>query len=162
LNSFILSCTNYSSLRLRWPLPGFTTWHDIGDLRQVWLPWFDIGDLSQVWLPWLDISDHSQDWLPLLDIGDLNHAWLPWLDISGLSQVWIPWLDILIFLIPRILILWFTIFWLWVYPLKVIAETLICYVVFCDCSLCWYWGNCWPELNMSFHYRLSLKSAEYI
>jgi hypothetical protein len=142
-------------------------WLDIGDLRQVWLPWLDIGarsqiwlpwlnigDLSQVLLPWLDIGDRSQIWLPWLDIGDLSQDWLPWLDIGDVSQVWLPWLDILIFLIPMIVILWFAIFWLWVYQLKVIAETLICYVFFSDCSLCWYWRNCWPQFLFLFSSHL--------
>jgi hypothetical protein len=142
-------------------------WLDIGDLSQVWLPWIDIGDLSQVWLPWLNIIDRRHVWLPLfdigdlsqvllpwLDIGDLSQDWLPWLDIGDLSQVWLPWLDILMFLIPMIEIRWFTICWLWVYPLKVIAETLICYVFFCDCSFCWYWRNCSPQFLFLFSSHL--------
>jgi hypothetical protein len=129
-------------------------WLDIGDLSQVWLPWFEIGDRSQVWKPWLDIGDISQVWLLWLDIGDLSHVWLPWLDIGELRQVWLPWLDILIFLFQIILILWFTIFWLWVYSLNVIAETFICCVFFCDCSVCWYWRNCWPQFKISIHYHL--------
>jgi hypothetical protein len=64
-----------------------------------------IGDLSQVWLPWLDIGDLRQVLQFWLDIGDLSQVWLPWLDIGDRSQGWLPWLDILIFLIPRILVL---------------------------------------------------------
>jgi hypothetical protein len=119
------------------------------DLNQVWLPWLDKDDLSQVLKFWLDIGDHSK-------------VWLPWIDIGDLSQGWLPWLDILIFLILRILVLWFTIFWLSVYPRRVIVEMLTWCVFFCDCSLCWYWRNCWGQFTISIHYHLSPKIAEYI
>jgi hypothetical protein len=42
-----------------------------------------------------------------------------------------------LFLIPRISIIWFTIFWFWVYIMKIIAQTLMCCVCFCDCSFCY-------------------------
>ena len=48
----------------------------------------------------------------------------------------------LVFLIPRISIIWLTIFWLWVYIMKIIAETPRCCVFLCDCWFCWYWSNC--------------------
>jgi hypothetical protein len=121
-----------------------------------------IGDVSQVWLPWLDIGDLRQVLQFWLDIGDLSQVGLPWLDIGVLSQGWLPWLDIFIFLIPRILVLWFTIFWLSVYPRRVIVEMLTWCVFFCDCSLCWYWRKCWGQFTISINYHLSPKIAEYI
>ena len=138
MNTFILSYTNYWKGWLRWRCMLIVVCHFV-----IICPFSIYGFRPLLW--------HLQTLLTYQTYGS------PRPGIGDLSQVWLPRLDILIFLISRILILWFTSFWLWVYPLKVIAETVICCVFFSDCSFFWYWRNCWPQFKMSIHYYLSPK-----
>ena len=152
-----MSCTSYWKGWFRWRFMLIVVCHFV----IISLSFFDWWILT-ISLVSTNYSYISSVRISRSGIGDVSQVWLPWLDIGVLSQGWLPWLDIFIFLIPRILVLWFTIFWLSVYPRRVIVEMLTWCVFFCDCSLYWYWRNCWGQFTISIHYHLSPKIAEYI
>jgi hypothetical protein len=120
LTPFLLSCTNYWKCWIRWQFWLMVVCH----FAISFLSFFSIyGFWPPLWylqaLPTYQAKDLLAESCVTLDRLDYPH----------------------LFLIPRISIIWFTIFWFWVYIMKIIAQTLMCCVCFCDCSFCWYWRN---------------------